>query len=104
MSYGQRFRSRIDSDQAAVCKILRSNGWSVEIIGHPVDLVIGKYGVTLLAEIKAEPGPRGGISKKGQKLNEDQEAFFKNWKGSVVLLRLSSCLFDAEASVGNVKP
>jgi len=77
-----RYRSRVDKNQKEIVEVLRKAGFSV-FSAHQVgkgfpDLVLGKYGVTWLAEVKEPDG----------KLGQSQKDFIKNWKGSpIVILR-----------------
>ena len=99
MKYGVRFRSRVDEDQPKILSLLESAGWSTYVIGQPVDLLIAKNGFTFPAEIKADPGPRGGSSKDGQKLSQDQANFLKSWPAPVLVLTLKSCLETANQAL-----
>lgn len=93
--------TRPDTDQQAIVDKLTAAGFSVEKIGRPLDLLIGRDNVTLLAEVKQMPGPRGGKSGKGQKLRVSQAEFIETWKGSrPVVLTLDDCVETATRALG----
>lgn len=77
-----RYRSRTDKSQKEIIETLRKAGFSV-FSAHQIgqgfpDLVLGKYGLTWLAEVKEPKGTLG----------ESQKKFISNWQGSpVVILR-----------------
>lgn len=73
--YGVRHRS--DSNQAQIVDALRRVGCTVELIGRPVDLLVGKDRRNYLLEVK---GPRGT-------LQASQQAFCGMWKGQVAVVR-----------------
>lgn len=99
--YGARSMTRPDADQQAILKKLKAAGFSVELIGRPLDLLIGKNNVTLLAEVKGRPGPKGGVSGKGRQLRPSQVKFFETWKGSQpVVLTLDDCVETATRALG----
>jgi hypothetical protein len=79
-------------------RYLRAIGASVEIVGQPLDLLVGHRGVNIIVEVKQPPGPRGGTSKHGQKLNEKQAAFRDTWRGAPPLtVTLADCVAQVEA-------
>ena len=86
MGWGWRNRTRADADQGAIVRLLRRAGASVSVIGHPLDLLVGWQGVTLLVEVKQAAGPRGGTSQSGQRLRESQAKFVESWRGSPPLV------------------
>jgi len=75
-------RKKVDANQAEIVDEYRSLGFSVFSCapmgrGFP-DLVVGKFGITDLVEVKD-----GSKPPSGRKLTPDQIEFFDNWKGSV---------------------
>jgi Holliday junction resolvase len=73
-------RKRVDANQKQITKELRDLGFSVALThtigkGFP-DIVVGKNGVTLLVELKAN---------KKAKLTPDEKAFLENWQGSFLV-------------------
>ena len=100
LRYGHR-GARQDTTQGAVVAALRSlPGCTVEVIGRPLDLLVGWRGVTVLAEVKQPPGPRGGTSDLGQRLRPSQRAFVERWRGAPPLvLTVDNCIEKITAEV-----
>lgn len=69
-----RRAARVDANQADIVSALRAAGCKVWIIGLPVDLLVGKAGVTVLVECKTA---KGGYTPL-------QEAFLADWPGGPV--------------------
>ena len=81
-----RYARRVDDNHSAIVKALRAAGCSVQSLasigrGCP-DLLVGYAGRTLLVEVKAEAGPRGGLAHRLR--NEDQERWAARWRGCPV--------------------
>lgn len=95
----------MDEDQPAIVKLLRSlPGCTVEPIGKPLDLLIGWQGVTILAEVKSPPGPRGGTKGHSRNYNAKQQAWVDAWRGAPPLkLTLLDCIAKVEAEVARQK-
>lgn len=92
-TWGWKNATRPDADSDAVVRQLRGIGASVFVSGRPLDLIVGFRGVTMLVEVKAKPGVRGGTSKSGQRLRESQEKFIAEWKGAAPLVvTLDDCV------------
>lgn len=68
---------RSDGNTAPIVDAWRKAGATVELIGRPVDVLIGYHGRNFLAEIKT---PRG-------KLRASQTAFLERWRGQVTIIR-----------------
>lgn len=68
---------RIDNNAKEIIAALEAGGCTVESIGKPVDIAVGKAGKTYLFEIKQ---PKG-------KLRESQVKFINRWVGHVGVLR-----------------
>ena len=88
-----RTRGRVDENQGSIVSKFRGAGFSVAITsnlggGFP-DLAVGKYGVTVLVEIKDGDKPP---SKR--KLTEDEERFHSSWRGAACVVE---CEEDVEA-------
>lgn len=79
---------RPDSNQAEIVKFARAVGATVDVIGEPVDLLVGWKGRNLLWEVKRD---------RKAKLRPSQEEFFATWRGSVE--RIDS-IADAARSLG----
>lgn len=68
---------RPDANAAAIIQAWRQAGASVEVIGRPVDCVVGRQGRNYLVEIK---GPQG-------RLRPSQQTFVARWRGQVAVVR-----------------
>lgn len=91
-----RRRAKVDEKHPEIVRALREAGYLVlslaRVGGGAPDLLVKSHGSQsvqrlLLLEVKQPPGPRGGSSKKGQKLNERQEAFRNAWAPLVRVVR-----------------
>lgn len=92
-----------DEDHDEVVKRLRAIGATVVEIFKPLDLLVGYQGVTMLLEIKGKLGPRGGKSKRGQKLRDTQQDFIDTWQGAAPLVvTLDTCVAAVEEAAFNV--
>ena len=79
-----RLAARKDSNQQLIVDGLRKGGASVYVLDRPLDLLVGYKGWTVLIEVKAQKGPRGGVSSKG--LTVPQKEFIETWKGGRILI------------------
>jgi hypothetical protein len=70
-----RRAARIDKNQAAIVKALRSLGIAVEIIGKPVDLLACHRGTLFLLEVKNRDG--------FDRTTKEQDEFIERWPGKV---------------------
>jgi hypothetical protein len=94
MPYGtgvaaMRRAAKVDEGHAAVVSALRAahvKVLSLAAVGKGCpDLLVGwRGGKLMLLEVKSPPGPDGGTSKTGQRLNEAQERFKAEWPVTVV--------------------
>lgn len=84
----RRIIHRSDPNQAEIVRALRDVGATVDVIGEPVDLLVGWNGRNLLLEVKRDA--------KAQ-LQPSQEAFFREWRGVVVRVNSVS---EALAAIG----
>jgi hypothetical protein len=74
-----RNAARIDKNQPEIVAGLRAAGYSVEIIGLPVDLLVGWGGTkSALLEVK--------LPKKRKDLTEFQKKFIPAWRGPVCVV------------------
>lgn len=71
-----RHALRIDRNQSEVVSALRAAGAQVDIIGKPVDLLVGKHGRWMLMEVKD-----GAKVNSAQAHTTAQKAFMKRWEG-----------------------
>jgi hypothetical protein len=69
-----RYANKVDENQAEVVAALRSIGCSVDIIGLPVDLLVGYRAHNFLIEVK-QPGEKPRTKK--------QKDFLAGWRGQV---------------------
>lgn len=67
-----------DPNEDEIVDALRAAGAWVKKIGRPLDLLVETEGVCGFVEVKAGKG----------KLTDDQEAFFKEFKGPAVVVRM----------------
>lgn len=88
MTYHRFGSSSTDTNQTAIVQALRAVGATVEIIRHPVDLLVGFQGQTLLLEVKGRTG----------KLTDDQVGFWNTWRGG--MLAIVRCPEDALKLIG----
>jgi hypothetical protein len=84
----RRIIHQSDPNQKEIVSALRAVGASVDIIGDPVDLVVGYRGRNYLLEVKRD---------EKAKLQPSQVEFFKSWRGAVV--RVNS-VAEALAAIG----
>lgn len=71
----RRIVHQSDPNQKEIVAALRSAGASVDIIGDPVDLVVGYRGKNFLMEVKRDAKAR---------MQPSQVAFMSEWRGQVV--------------------
>lgn len=75
-----RRAGRVDHGSQAIRVGLRLAGADVEVIGRPVDWLVGYRGKNYLLEVKAE----GARKRKDQ---PGQETFVREWRGQVVVVK-----------------
>ena len=68
------WRCRADATQTAIVRTLRACGVSVELIGLPMDAIVGFRGKTYIVDFKS----------KGGKTTKLQDEFARVWKGGLV--------------------
>jgi hypothetical protein len=76
-----RFALRVDANQSQVISALEAAGATVEVIGKPVDLLVGFRGRFFLMEVKD-----GGKKKSAQKKTALQERVFSKFEGCPISL------------------
>ena len=74
-----RYAAKTDDNQQEIVKALRAIGCKVEIIGRPVDLLIGYRGLNFLLECKPERRQNRSDQKK-------QRDWIKAWRGQVCVV------------------
>jgi Holliday junction resolvase len=94
---------KVDDNQKEVVKAFRDLGWSVldiHIVGKGApDIICGKHGFNIMVEIKD-----GKKSPSQRKLNDKEEKFFSEWRGSIVIVENIGDVieFDRKRSRGAV--
>ena len=79
-----RRASRVDDNQQAIVAALRAAGATVEIIGKPVDLLVGHRGRNLLIEVKNPKTAYGrGKADNRSRTLKTQADFRATWRGLV---------------------
>ena len=81
-----RFALRTDANQAAVISALEAAGALVDVIGKPVDLLVGginSKGEKRLLFMEVKDGQK---TKSAQKLTPAQVKFFDRWGGYSISL------------------
>lgn len=73
-----RRAARVDANQDQIVAALRAAGASVEVIGKPVDLLVGWKGQNWLVECKD-----GSKTPGNRPLTRAQKDFIPNWRGQV---------------------
>lgn len=77
MGGAMRRAARVDDNQSDIVDALRDvPGCWVEIIGRPVDLLVGFQGINYLMEVKD-----GSKSPSRRKLTPAQKTFWEKWTG-----------------------
>lgn len=79
-----RRAAKVDANQEAIVKRLREIGAQVEVIGKPVDLLVGYRGRTELVEVKS-PRPTSEGGSHG--ITKDQAEFIAKWPANVHIVR-----------------
>lgn len=74
-----RRAAKVDLIQPEIVAALRAAGCSVEVIGKPVDLLVGRAGVSYVLEVKSGPGKRNDLTP-------DQVIFFRDWRGHAAVV------------------
>ena len=90
-----RYALRIDANQTEVVAALVEAGYNVQIIGQPVDLLVGctrADGSKGWAMLEVKDGDK---VKSAQKLTAPQEKFFAKWCGwPLFVVDSPSCALD----------
>lgn len=76
-----RYALRVDANQTEIVQALKAAGAQVEVIGKPVDLLVGIDGRFAFFECKD-----GNKVKSQQKRTPAQVKFFERWAGYPVCL------------------
>ena len=75
-----RHNAKVDKNQKAIVKALKQIGCGVEVIGRPVDLLVGYRSRNFLIEVKRE----GAKPRKDQQAQQD---WIRDWSGQVRICR-----------------
>lgn len=96
-----RRAAKVDTAQQSIVDGLRANGYRVEIIGRPVDLLVGKYSSTFGCPIyRWTPMEVKTLTKNGKRrVRRDQEAqdTFIRETGTPVVMSLEQALRALES-------
>jgi hypothetical protein len=84
----RRIIHRSDPNQAEIVKALRAVGATVDIIGEPLDLLVGYRGKNYLLEVKKD---------EKAALQPSQEEFFATWRGQRAKV---TTIHEALAAIG----
>ena len=76
-----RYALRIDANQTDIVTELRAAGATVQVIGLPVDLLVGINGRFMFMEVKD-----GAKSPSRRKKTRIQDEFFRQWEGYPISL------------------
>ena len=71
-----RYALRVDANQSAVVSALEAAGATVQVVGKPLDLLVGIRGQFILIEVKD-----GAKVKSAQKPTTAQKKFFDRFPG-----------------------
>ena len=71
-----RYALRVDANQSAVISALEAAGATVQVVGKPLDLLVGIRGQFILIEVKD-----GAKVKSAQKPTIAQKKFFERFPG-----------------------
>lgn len=74
-----KYAQSVDLNQNEIVQALREIGCDVEIIGKPLDLLVGYRKKNFLVEVK-----RPSMTKR--KDQESQRAWIKDWKGQAMVV------------------
>ena len=87
-------RHRKDANQDEIVEALKKIGCTVEVIGRPVDLLVGIEALNFLFDVK---NPETGHGK-----TPAQRKFFERWKGQVRVIHSAeeACKVVAESYLG----
>ena len=79
MSRCPKYAQSVDLNQAEIVQALRDIGCDVEVIGRPLDLLVGYRKKNFLIEVKRE----GLTNRKDQ---QDQRDWIKDWRGQAMMV------------------
>ena len=71
-----KYAQKVDLNQNEIVQALRAIGCDVELIGRPVDALVGYRKHNFLMEFKQD-------GKQNRKDQKDQQDWIKNWRGQV---------------------
>ena len=80
-----KYAKKVDGNQQEIVDALRAIGCDVQVIGEPVDLLVGYHARNYLLEVK-----RPGEKPRTQK----QKDFIRNWKGQVRIVESAEEAID----------
>jgi|GEM_PF-5174905 len=74
-----RRNAKRDATEHEIVKTLEALGMSVFLLHEPTDALVGYRGITHVVEFKS------GRTGYGKSLNDNQQAFANEWRGSAVV-------------------
>lgn len=74
----RKYANRRDENEKEIVNALEQVGCTVYRLDQPVDLAVGRNGITMFIEVKNPDKP-----KKDRQLTKAQREFFADWKGQV---------------------
>lgn len=74
-----RRNAKRDASESEIVKTLEAFGMSVFLLNEPTDAIVGFRGITYIVEFKS------GRKGYGKALNDNQQAFADQWRGSAVV-------------------
>ena len=81
--------AKVDTNQKEIVSLMRQMGMEVEILGMPSDLLVGKYMITVVAEVK---NPKQPPSKR--RLTDQEYEFYRKWHKKALY-----CVIETDADV-----
>lgn len=73
----RQYKNKRDENEPEIVDLLKKHGFSVLRVDEPVDLIVGRKGVTYLVEVKN--GPKASLTPP-------QSRFFETWTGHAAVL------------------
>jgi hypothetical protein len=82
-----RRAARVDLNQRQTVRELTKLGFSVAVIGRPVDLLIGKHGMDAQVELKTPHHRKTAAGRvRDEAKNRGQFEYIRDWRGCPVII------------------